>query len=89
MPNRIIKESICVSEQIDALTPFEEITFYRLLVNCDDYGCFDAREKVVSSRLFPLRGVKSSDIRKALDRLANIGLIQFYTVEGKPFLNVI
>ena len=36
MPNRVIKESICTSEQIDALTPFEEITFYRLIVNADD-----------------------------------------------------
>lgn len=88
MPNRIIKESICVSEQIDELTPFEEITFYRLLVNCDDYGCFDAREKVLLSRLFPLRDIKTAEIQKAMQKLARIGLIQLYKVGGKPFLNV-
>ena len=88
MPNRIIKESICVSEQIDELTPFEEVFFYRLLVNCDDYGCFDARERVVSSRLFPLRDIKPADITKALKRLENVGLIQLFTVGGKPFLFV-
>ena len=88
MPNRIIKESICVSEQIDSLTPAEEITFYRLLVNCDDYGCFDAREKVVISRLFPLRDITTQEIRHTLDRLAEIGLIQLYEVDGKPYLNV-
>lgn len=88
MPNRIIKESICVSEHIDRLTPFEEVTFYRLLVNCDDYGCFDAREKVVSSRLFPLRDVKAADIRKTLSRLAAVGLIRLYAVDDKPYLIV-
>lgn len=89
MPNRIIKESVCVSEQIDQLTPFEEVFFYRLLVNCDDYGCFDARERVVSSRLFPLRDIKTTEIAKALKRLEAVGLIRLYTVDGKPFLFVI
>lgn len=89
MPNRIIKESVCVSEQIDQLTPFEEVFFYRLLVNCDDYGCFDARERVVSSRLFPLRDIKTTEISKTLKRLEAVGLIRLYTVDGKPFLFVI
>lgn len=88
MANRIIKESICVSEQIDQLSPLEEVTFYRLLVNCDDYGCFDARERVVLSRLFPLKDYKTADIRKLLNRLAAVGLIELYQVEGRPLLKV-
>ena len=88
MPNRIIKESVCVSEQINELSPFEEVFFYRLLVNCDDYGCFDARERVVASRLFPLRDVKPAEITKTIKRLEKIGLIRTYTVEGKPYLIV-
>ena len=88
MPNRIIKESICVSDQIDQLTPLEEVTFYRLLVNCDDYGCFDAREKVVMSRLFPLKDFKPADVRKLINKLAAVGLIELYQVDGKPLLKV-
>lgn len=88
MPNRIIKESICVSEQIDALSPLEEVTFYRLLVNCDDYGCFDAREKVVASRLFPLKDFRPVEIRKLINRLAAVGLVELYQVDGKPLLKV-
>ena len=86
MPNRVIKESICDSERINRLTPLEEITFYRLLVNADDYGCFDAREMVVKSRLFPLREIKASDVKKTVERLAEVGLINLYTVKGKPYL---
>ena len=89
MPNRIIKESICDSERINKLTPIEEVTFYRLLVNADDYGCFDAREAVVKSRLFPLKDtMKLSEVGKILDRLAEVGLIVRYTKDGKPFLCV-
>lgn len=89
MPNRIIKESICDSERINKLTPIEEVTFYRLLVNADDYGCFDAREAVVKSRLFPLKdAMKLSEVGKILDRLAEVGLIVRYTKDGKPFLCV-
>lgn len=88
MPNRIIKESICVSEQIDALSPLDEVAFYRLLVNCDDYGCFDARERVVKSRLFPLRDISTQEVRQILDNLAALGLIQLYEVDGKPYLMV-
>ena len=89
MPNRIIKESICDSERINKLTPIEEVTFYRMLVNADDYGCFDAREAVVKSRLFPLKDtMKLSEVGKILDRLAETGLITRYTKDGKPFLCV-
>ena len=42
MSNRILKESIRMSEEIDALTWFEETFFYRLIVTVDDYGVFPA-----------------------------------------------
>ena len=86
MPNRMIKESICTSEQIDELTPFEETTFYRLMVNADDYGCFDGREKILAARLYPLKEINPADMRAAVDRLAEVGLVVRYTVEGREYL---
>ena len=89
MPNRIIKESICDSEKINKLTPLEEVTFYRLLVTADDYGCFDAREAVVKSRLFPLKeSMKLSEVKKILEKLQEVGLIVLYSKGGKPYLCV-
>ena len=44
MPNRILKENICVSDDIDRLTWFQEVLFYRLLVNCDDFGTPEIRD---------------------------------------------
>ena len=88
MPNRIIKESICSSENVDQLSPFNETFFYRLIVNCDDYGRMDARVKILSSRLFPLKDIQAEDVRSALVALSEAGLIILYEVDGKPYLQM-
>lgn len=89
MPNRIIKESICISESVDELSWFEEVFFYRLLVNCDDYGCFDARPAILKARLFPLRNVTDKQVADSLDKLASVGIVRLYEYERKPYLQII
>ena len=87
MPNRIIKESICVSESIDSLNWFEEVLFYRLIVNCDDFGRFDGRVPVVKNRLFPLKdNVTAKAVEGGINKLASIGLVRMYECDGKPYL---
>ena len=88
MPNRIIKESICTSENIDQLSAFQETVFYRLIVNCDDYGRLDARPKLLASKLFPLKDIRASQIEDALQALTSAELIDLYTVDGKSFLQM-
>ena len=88
MPNRIIKESICTSENIDQLTEFQETFFYRLMVNCDDFGRFDARPKILSSRLYPLRSVPVEDVSEALVALQDADLITVYEVGGHAYLQM-
>ena len=87
MPNRIIKESICVSESIDSLNWFEEVLFYRLIVNCDDFGRFDGRVPVVKNRLFPLKdNVTAKAVEGGINKLASVGLVRMYECDGKPYL---
>ena len=88
MPNRIIKESICTSDSIDSLGWFEEVLFYRLIVNCDDFGRFDGRIAVIKNRLFPLKeNLTLKNVEAAINKLARTGLISlYYDVDGKPFL---
>ena len=76
MPNRIIKESICSSDNLDTLTWFEEVFFYRLIVNCDDYGRMDARPAILRARLFPLKSLRTA------------GMITLYVVDGRPYLQL-
>lgn len=87
MPNRILKESICTSDSIDSLGWFDEVLFYRLIVNCDDFGRFDGRTAVIKNRLFPLKdNLTLKSVETAINKLARAGLITPYTSGGKPFL---
>lgn len=87
MPNRIIKESICYSDDLDKLSAFEETVFYRLIVRADDYGRMDARPGFLKSMLFATKqGITERNISEAVSKLASIGLVRLYEVDGKPFL---
>ena len=88
MPNRIIKESICTSENIDQLTAFEETVFIRLMVNADDFGRFDGRAKILSARLFPLKNVTPEEMTDALQSLVSADLVTVYEVDGKPYVHL-
>ena len=88
MPNRFIKESICTSENIDQLTEFQEVFFYRLIVNCDDFGRCDARPKLLSSKLFPLRDISTEKVIETLDALQDADLIMVYKVKDHPYLQM-
>lgn len=88
MPNRILKESICTSDDIDSLTAFQEVMFYRLIVNCDDYGLFDGRLLILKAKLFPLKDISLEEIAENLNALVEKGLVFPYEVDGKPYLKI-
>lgn len=88
MPNRLIKESVCTSDNLDRLSWFEEAMFFRLIVNCDDYGRMDARPAILRARLFPLKTVTDTQVEKALQSLRSADMIDIYTVDGRSFLQM-
>jgi hypothetical protein len=89
MPNRIIKESVCVSRKINLLLPEEEVFYYRLLVNCDDYGTFFGDPEILSAKLFPRKRVSDDKTKKWRDKLAEVGLVSLYIVEEEVYINVV
>ena len=89
MPNRILKENICSSDDINELSWFEEVLFYRLIVSCDDYGRYDGRPAIIKNRLFPLKdNLTSKSVSAALNKLASVGLVAMYEFDGKPYLHL-
>ena len=79
MPNRIIKESIKRSPEIDRLTWFEEVVFYRLIVTADDYGRLDGRMIVLKNDLFPTKDtVTRKAVEDAVKKLVSVGLLVPY-----------
>lgn len=90
MPNRIIKESICTSENLNKLDTEAEIFFYRLIVACDDYGIFYANPSILRAKCFPLKidKIKDKDIEKWIVALIEAGLIFTYEYEGRLYLKM-
>ena len=90
MPNRIIKESICASEDLNALSPGAEILFYRLIVKADDFGIYYGNPQLVKNACFPLKTdkeLKESQVEGWLCELAQQGLIYWYKAQdGRNYL---
>lgn len=87
MPNRIIKESIHESERLSKLSDFEFRLWVNLIVYVDDYGRGDARPAIIKGNCFPLRErLTNSDIKAALQKLADTGCVALYNVDGRPYL---
>jgi len=87
MPTRHLHEKICYSNDLDKLSAFEETIFYRLIVNVDDFGRIDARPGFLKSKLFVTKnGVSEKNVSETVARMASLGLVRLYEVDGKPFL---
>ena len=56
------------------------------MVNCDDFGRFDGRMKLIASKLFPLKDITVTEMEDAMNALADANLITFYEADGKPYL---
>ena len=88
MPNRIIKETICTSENVEQLTSFQETAFIRLIVNCDDFGRFFGNPKILAARLFPLKEVSTETMSETLEALVSADLVIVYESDGKQFVQL-
>lgn len=90
VPNRIIKESICTSDSIDHLSIEAERLFYRLIVNCDDYGVLDARLPIIKSKCFPLKSsdITDNQLHSWLVELEAQQMVFFYENSGHEYLKM-
>lgn len=87
MPNRIIKESIHSSEKVNQMTDFQFRLWISLITYVDDYGRGDARPAIIKGTCFPLRErLTTHDIDAGLQALADIGCIDLYEIDGRPYL---
>ena len=89
MPNRIIKESICTSEDIAGLSMGAEILFYHLMVKVDDFGVYFGNEQIIKNTCFPLKSseIKVKQVESWLNELVKAGLLFAYVAEdGKRYV---
>lgn len=90
MPNRILKESVCTSITLDQLDADQERLFYRLMVQCDDFGRFYAHPGIVRGHCFPRKfDLTLEQLGGWLDALEQAGLIRRYAVDGEAYLQMV
>lgn len=92
MPNRIIKESICTSEDVAKLSMGAEILFYHLMVKVDDFGVYFGNEQIIKNTCFPLKSseIKLKQVESWLNELIKAGLIFAYVAEdGKKYIQFV
>ena len=89
MPCRYIREEYLTSERVDLLDVREERFYFRLFLVVDDFGRFEANEKLLKSKVFPLKeDVRATDITRWLTACEKAGLIRLYTASGKRYLSI-
>ena len=87
MPNRYIKETITTSETLAAITGDEERHFWRLVVQADDHGRFDARPHVIRAKAYAamLTQVDEAEAERRTLALESAGLIVLYQREDRRY----
>lgn len=91
MPNRVIRDKILDSDKINALSFPGEVFYRRLMSVVDDFGRFDGRHQVIRSRAYPLRldSVSEKDIEKWIRECVESGLVEYYWVDGKAYIEML
>lgn len=90
--SRMIRKGFVDSDRVSRLDSwFTECFYHRLLLVADDYGFYDARPAYLRAQLFctKLDKVREADVSRALLECERAGLIRFYEVDGKPYLEIL
>lgn len=87
MPNRIIKDSIWTSPNLNKLSAQAERHFYRVLLSADDYGCFESTRAVLKGKCYPLKlnTIKEKDIDKWQIEMISLDIIKEWEKEERIF----
>ena len=78
------------SDKVDLLTSEGERFFTRLIMKADDFGCFWGDTRLLKANLFPLKldKVREADISRWIAECVKAGLILFYEIESKRYIQI-
>lgn len=89
MPTRILRPGLTTSEHFNACDWFAQSLYIRILTLVDDFGRYDANERILKAHAFPLADdVQVPAIASGCQQLSANGLAKFYTVDGKKYLQL-
>lgn len=87
---RMIDPSFWTDEKLgEHCNMVERLLFMGLISNADDEGRGRANPKLLMSSIFPYDDMRISDFKNSLAKLAGLGLIRLYQVEGQQYFEVV
>ncbi|WP_286798093.1 hypothetical protein [Pandoraea sp. 64-18] len=82
---RSVKPEFWTSEQVMDVSRDARILFIGMWNFCDDAGIHSANEKRLKAEVFPADDLTSADVRRMVDELLRVGLLDEYEVAGQRF----
>lgn len=89
MPQRFLRPGLITSKKWEAVSWQAQSFYIRLLTLVDDFGRYEADSTLLRSHAFPLRDdVRSSRVTELCEEIAKAGLVSFYRVDDKDYLQI-
>lgn len=86
MPDRILRETIRTSANVNKLTDFQFRLWVYLITYVNDDGCGRADAQVLKTLVFPFRpGVTIEQIKCGIDAMATYGMIELFEKDGESW----
>ena len=86
---RMLSRTISTSEKLWKLKSFEaKLLFSWMICHCDDEGRMEGEPNIVKAVVFPLEKIKPVKIGEYLHEMSKIGLIKWYKVDGKRYIEL-
>jgi hypothetical protein len=85
---RVISPEFATDPRVEDCSILAALLYDRLISQADDQGRLPGSVSQVKARCFPARNARPGDIGKALDELADGGLILRYQADGREFIQV-
>jgi hypothetical protein len=86
---RMIDPSFWRDEKIGECSYIERLLFIGLWTFSEDSGVGRANPKLIKADVFPYDTLRDSDIEKSLAKLASLGLILLYEIDGQRYYFII
>lgn len=75
--------------RINSVSEGAELLFWRLVMIADDLGNLHADPMLIRSDAMPLRSVTNTTIKKRMNELERVGLIERYLVKGESYAHIV
>ena len=86
---RMISRTISTSEKLHKIDWKARLLFTWLILHCDDEGRMAGSVQTVKAVVLPMADCSFAEIEKWLADMRKVGLIRWYRVEGKKYIEII